>query len=325
MITCAHCRRGYHHRCLGWPDEDGNLAGLEFRCETCRQEQAKCAQVTCTGRGIHRIKCDDCSRPYHFRCLGWADEARDTTGLIFRCNQCKLQVSTSQRPSSRSFHNDSTYIPAQALETLLPDFAGKPHESPSEFIELTEEVLAGAQLPERVWHQAAGKHLRGEAAHWWAKSRDFITSWSEFRQGLTDTFNHPDVLSQLKIKLFSSIQRQDEPAEAFIRSKIQLYNRIVPEAPDSERIQAILATLKPDLRFYLSRPRPNSVEDMLEGARTFEVHAGQSQKIKTPKTQIANNAPTNPTNTPTSNTETPAWRQRPRKCWYCPGQKSRAI
>ena len=279
-ISCVHCGSHFHHRCLGWPDEPREMDGLEFRCAPCRRRQASCNHPNCPGIGIHRITCEECRNQFHYQCLGWRDEPRDTIGLTYRCEMCRERDHTQSQRANHTQLSELFSIPATALEAILPEFAGKPHEDPGHFLQLSTEVLEGAQLPARAWHNAASKHLKGDAAIWWNQNKEYISSWTEFQRGLTRTFNHPETLAQLKIQLYGTTQRQEEPAESYIRGKQQLYQRIAPETTEAERVQAILASLKPELRFYLSRPKPTSLEDLLEGARTFELNTTKQKHSK---------------------------------------------
>lgn len=187
----------------------------------------------------------------------------------------------------------ATLISRQSsLPEARPSFAGLPSEDPEVYLRQVEDYAARNPQPDLT--KFAANQLKGAAAQWFRSYVELSLSWVQFRELLIRKYASAEVTANLLSKLYGQKQVANEPAEIFLRKKIELFRRLQPSVSEEEAVKILIELLTPALRPYLRMGSLASFEELLERASVIEGDLAQ----------LKSSAPR---------------REEPPKCRMCPG------
>lgn len=198
-----------------------------------------------------------------------------------------------------------TYALPPSYPTLLPDFSGRLHEDPARFIAACEDTLRHQQLPEQLWLHNVKGQLKGEAAQWWNDYGEFVTDWPQLKKRLQTRFASPAKIGLAQREFYGTEQRNNEPAEKFLRQKTRLEQRLNTRLTEEELVGLLITQLNPELRSLVRAARPRDLEDLID--RAIEIEADLQAPRKTKANYFS--APPKAAITPAPS---------PPKCQHCP-------
>ncbi|XP_063217106.1 uncharacterized protein LOC134527946 [Bacillus rossius redtenbacheri] len=159
--------------------------------------------------------------------------------------------------------------------TLLPEFAGEPHENPRPFVRVCKARLR--HVSNDNWVDKVCGQLRGGAWTWWTDTGSYVVEWEEFVKLLERRFDGQSARVSCQQMLYSERQAEGEGVEAFIHKKVRLYRHLDPEGSTSVIMPVICELLLADLRPFMRGATELDLSEFVERAREVEADVQASR------------------------------------------------
>ena len=191
----------------------------------------------------------------------------------------------------------------------LPEFHGQDYEDPGKYLQRCLEYLHSLLTPEGEQVRTLEKGLKGEAEKWWHCYRSMSIGFEQYAELIRNRFDNPRVRNDLLAKLYGKKQGDREAVGSFLQQKYQLFNRLRPSEPESDRLDAMVNLLRPSIRRNLRAHQLYDFSDLLNKALACERDDEEEVEHK-PKprreSEDKKGVPDRPRELP--------------QCWFCPGR-----
>lgn len=237
----------------------------------------------------------------------------------------------AERPQTTSRNAQSSIQPTFSLpplDQLLPSFGAREEDNPREFIAKFEKALKSFHLPVDMWKAAVRNQLTLSAKQWFDRNSSRFDDMSTFTDMFIQHFDSPMVQTKLKANLYGQRQITPENSEAFVNSKIKLYNRLFPHTAENQVVCDLIQLLHPSVQVHLLQT-PVTLDELLRKLEIID-HANQPlDKGRNPpkasyhKQTISPLVPYQNNQTNRNYKTTPASPPKPPfipTCRYCPGK-----
>lgn len=241
--------------------------------------------------------------------------------------QSEASTVPTQRTTSSASTSGSQTVTTEWRPAIPPEFAGRIHQDPKQFLEQFKKYAQEAAIPVDSWVRTAEQQLRETALTNYQEDygRDAEYTWAEFQAYIEDRYDDYRTRNTARELLYASDQK-GENARRFIRQKQLLARRICPEAPVGELVEMVIDQLHPDLRFGVRVRNPRTWEELTSAADALDrdLRHQRQRAAPTPAPRTATPAPR--TAAPAPARPQPAAGSRPQRdrqpplCAFCPGR-----
>lgn len=193
----------------------------------------------------------------------------------------------------------------------LPEFYGRDHEDPTNYLERCEEYIEAFNLPERQRVRALEKGLKGEAEKWWLCYKTMGVEWPRYQDLVRSRFDSETIKGNLVAQLYGKKQEEKKSVGPFLQQKYMLYQRVRPTEPEATRVTTLISLLKPSIKRAMRAHNFADFSELL--AKALEAERDEEEEQPPAKPKAKKEATEEKTKPPASQKE-----QSIPKCWHCP-------
>lgn len=188
------------------------------------------------------------------------------------------------------------------LHDVLPTFAGRDEEDPSEFIQKFHTTIQSFSLPQGMWKTTLRNQLRGNALTWYDRHASRFADYATFGELLKKHFDSQIIQTQRKANFFGQTQTANESSETFVSNKLRISTRLFPHHTEEETMTEILQLLHPTVQVHLMNT-PASLDELFQKLEIIDKYRSVMKPKSVPLAR--------PENDNTTKVNLP-------KCQYCP-------
>ncbi|XP_043472027.1 activity-regulated cytoskeleton-associated protein-like [Leptopilina heterotoma] len=199
---------------------------------------------------------------------------------------------------------------------VKPEFHGKEHEDPRDFLRRMEEYFVNMVTEDQQKVDLAAEGLHGAAEKWWDTYKGIPFEWARFSELFLHKYDGPVVTGRLLSQLYSQRQAEKEPVGVFLQKKILFFQRLQPDTPEAVKVATLLELLRPQVRQGIRASQPQDLGTLM--TRAVEAEFDEADVDRTNKRSDKPRA--QPSSNPTSATTSQPIEGKKNQllqCWFC--------